>query len=153
MKQLRWPTLAGAVPTQCQFRLNMQCHVITQGASFSSRNGSGPAPPSGRPKGRECRQGQCQIRLTMQCHVITQGASFSSRNGSGPATPSGRPERSSGERPVKVAAHGKIVKELTDLALIQELNAHNGARFPSLLPHQALALLQDLHAHNGAPPS
>ena len=30
--------------------------------------------------------------------------------------------------PAQVAAHGKVVKELTDLALIQELNAHNGAR-------------------------
>ncbi len=50
------------------------------------------------------------------------GSSFS-RMDSGPASPSGRGP----DKPVKVQAHSKLVKELTHLCVIQELNAHNGA--------------------------
>ena len=44
------------------------------------------------------------------------------RNDSGPASPSGRGQ----ERQLRVHGHSKLVKEFTDLCIVQELNAHNG---------------------------
>lgn len=44
------------------------------------------------------------------------------RNDSGVASPSGRGQ----ERHLRVHGHSKLVKEFTDLCVVQELNAHNG---------------------------
>lgn len=44
------------------------------------------------------------------------------RNDSGPASPSGR----GNDRHLRVHGHSKLVKEFTDLCIVQELNAHNG---------------------------
>ena len=45
------------------------------------------------------------------------------RNESGTASPSGR----AGERQLRVQAHSCLVREFTELCVVQELNAHNGA--------------------------
>ena len=45
------------------------------------------------------------------------------RNESGTASPSGR----AGERQLRVQAHSCLVREFTELSVVQELNAHNGA--------------------------
>lgn len=54
--------------------------------------------------------------------------SFSRSSAASAASPSGRSGAGPplGERPVKVHAHSKLVKELTGLTILQELNAHNG---------------------------
>ena len=51
--------------------------------------------------------------------------SFSHAGEGGAAAAAGR------GKPVRVHAHRKLVKELTDLLLTQELAAHDGAPYPS----------------------
>lgn len=51
-------------------------------------------------------------------HIQVEGR----RNDSGVASPSGRGQ----ERHLRVHGHSKLVKEFTDLCVVQELNAHNG---------------------------
>ena len=52
-----------------------------------------------------------------------EGSASARRTESGAASPSGRP----GERQLRVQAHGCMVREFTELRVVQELNAHNGA--------------------------
>lgn len=62
----------------------------------------------------------------MVLNLQAEGASVRSRNDSGPASPSGR----GAERQLRVHAHSRLVKEFTDLAVVQEINAHNGDLAP-----------------------
>ena len=80
-----------------------------------------------------CYTGAAVDILPDRCmHACAQAArgppSFSRSSATSAASPSGRSHAGPGERPVKVHAHGKLVKELTGLATVQELNAHNGAQ-------------------------
>ncbi len=60
------------------------------------------------------------LHLTMTFSMVLQAEGR--RNDSGPASPSGRGQ----DRQLRVHGHSKLVKEFTDLCIVQELNAHNG---------------------------
>ena len=60
------------------------------------------------------------LQLCIRLCVVLQAEGR--RNDSGPASPSGRGQ----ERQLRVHGHSKLVKEFTDLCIVQELNAHNG---------------------------
>ena len=62
-------------------------------------------------------------------HIQVEGR----RSDSGVASPSGRGQ----ERHLRVHGHSKLVKEFTDLCVVQELNAHNG-EYQALCPAHLL---------------
>ena len=67
---------------------------------------------------RICRRAEALLLMAQ-----AEGSVSARRNESGAASPSGR----AGERQLRVQAHSCLVREFTELCVVQELNAHNGA--------------------------